>query len=302
MKSITHRLNELRLRRPRALLLAGLSVAAVFLLAAGLTGLELIQPEPEPFNFVFQFWRTPPNSIPADDNLLTIIRIIYLIVLVILPFWLIYLILNPEARKRFFRDLLRYSVIMLMISFTLMAFANMVSEEPEEEPATEFGIGEVPEMGAPSGEINPEPPESLIWTAGIILAVILVALLSGIAWVIWRSRRRQDLTFDAIAAEVQTALHDLQSGGDLRNVVIRCYLDMMRALQEQRAVRRSGDMTPREFEEALQKLGFPAAPIHQLTHLFEQVRYGHKPVTRREELMAVDSLTAILEACKLAGQ
>jgi hypothetical protein len=302
MKSITHRFNEMRLRRPKAMLLAGLVVVAVFLLAAGLTGLELIQPEPEPFNFVFQFWRTPPTSIPADDNLLTIIRIIYLIALIILPFWLVYMIINPEARKRFFRDLLRYSVIMLMVSLSLMAFAKMVSEESEEEPPIEFGTGEVPEMGMPSGEVNPEPPEELIWTAGIILAVILVALISGVAWVIWRSRRRQDITFDAIATEVQAALNDLQSGEDLRNVVIRCYLDMMRALQEQRAVRRSGDMTPREFEEALQKLGFPAAPIHQLTHLFEQVRYGHKPVTRREELMAVDSLTAILEACKLAVQ
>ncbi len=33
-------------------------------------------------------------------------------------------------------------------------------------------------------------------------------------------------------------------------------------------------MTPHEFEQQLQRAGLPAEPVHDLTHLFEEARYG----------------------------
>jgi len=37
--------------------------------------------------------------------------------------------------------------------------------------------------------------------------------------------------------------------------------------------------------------------VHQLTHLFEEVRYGDLPAGPAEEQVALNSLTAIVEAC-----
>jgi hypothetical protein len=96
--------------------------------------------------------------------------------------------------------------------------------------------------------------------------------------------------------DVQTP-DDLQACGDLRNVVM-CHSEMVQALEKERNIQRTGSLTPREFEDALGDLGFPVRPVHELTRLFESVRYGRKEITRREELMAVDSLSAILEACR----
>jgi hypothetical protein len=59
-------------------------------------------------------------------------------------------------------------------------------------------------------------------------------------------------------------------------------------------------MTPSEFEQALQGKGLPREPVHQLTHLFEEVRYGARQVGEREERQAIDSLSAIVAACTRA--
>jgi type II secretory pathway pseudopilin PulG len=140
-----------------------------------------------------------------------------------------------------------------------------------------------------------------MWIASVLVALVVVGFLALVVWLVWRSRRQQDSTLERIAQEVQFALDELQAGGDLRNVVIRCYSEMVQALREQRGILRNVYLTPREFEDTLHGLGFPPEPVHQLTHLFEAVRYGHKPITRREELVAKDSLTAILDACRSNG-
>ena len=42
-------------------------------------------------------------------------------------------------------------------------------------------------------------------------------------------------------------------------------------------------MTPREFERLLSQHAFPQEPIKELTHLFEEVRYGRKMLGEEEE-------------------
>jgi len=45
----------------------------------------------------------------------------------------------------------------------------------------------------------------------------------------------------------------------------------------------------------------PVSPVHQLTQLFETVRYGGVTPGRKEEQVAVTSLRAIINACQKPG-
>jgi hypothetical protein len=90
-------------------------------------------------------------------------------------------------------------------------------------------------------------------------------------------------------------------GGNLKNTIMRCYYEMSQVINEQRGIRRDRSMTPREFEIYLESNGLPGEPVRQLTHLFEDVRYGDLAVGEKEEQQAQSSLTAIIEAVKRVG-
>jgi hypothetical protein len=189
--------------------------------------------------------------------------------------------------------------------FMILTLTSYLNERLREEGEETLGeIGGLPD--APMGNVNANdfgsgPPEAMMWLASVLVALAVVGFLALAIWLGWRIRRQRDNTLELIAEDVQSALEELHSGGDLRNVVIRCYSDMVQALQEKRGVHRNSALTPREFEDTLKSLGFPTEPVHRLTSLFEAVRYGHKPITRREELVAIDSLTAILDVCRSGG-
>lgn len=283
----------------KALLFSLAALVSIFLLATGLSGLELMPGEPDAFGFVFRSIELRDPGIRLNENVLNVIRIIYLIGLALFPFWLIYIIINPQARKRFIRDMITFGFFLMMILMMTSYFNERMQQEDEMVGAT--GSAEAQADAAARGDFGSGPPNEIMWAASILVALAIVGFVSLVLWMIWRVRRQKDTTLEKIATEVQAALDDLQAGGDFRNIVIRCYSEMVQALRERRGVYRSAHLTPREFEDTLQSLGFPMDPIHQLTQLFENVRYGHKPVTQREELIAVDSLTAILEACRSKG-
>ena len=98
---------------------------------------------------------------------------------------------------------------------------------------------------------------------------------------------------ERLAVEAQQALADLQSGGDLKNTVLRCYREMSRILSEERGITRPRDMTPREFEQRLAAVGLRDEHLRRLTRLFERVRYGARQAGEHEEREAVACLGAI---------
>jgi hypothetical protein len=95
-------------------------------------------------------------------------------------------------------------------------------------------------------------------------------------------------------------LDALQTGADVQDTVIRCYLEMSRVLAEQRGLRRAEAATPREFELQLKEAGLPEAQLEQLTRLFEAVRYGAKVAGERQQRQAVDCLAGIVKACQIS--
>ena len=132
----------------------------------------------------------------------------------------------------------------------------------------------------------------------ILLDIAIFLLLGLTAFYLYlRFFRKTASTTDQLKAGAEDALSDIQKGEDLRNVIIRCYEDMSRVLNEQRDIQRHQAMTPREFERQLEGLGLPQTAVQRLTRLFEEVRYGNAELGQAAEQEAIFCLTTIAEAC-----
>ncbi|HSM24876.1 MAG TPA: DUF4129 domain-containing protein, partial [Anaerolineaceae bacterium] len=68
--------------------------------------------------------------------------------------------------------------------------------------------------------------------------------------------------------------------------------------KEEYEIEREHSLTAREFENYLLKKGIPITPIHQITSLFEKVRYGNKPTDLNDERIAIESLSSIRFSCQ----
>jgi hypothetical protein len=158
----------------------------------------------------------------------------------------------------------------------------------------------VPQDIPPTPDVvyTPEPRQWLIFAATIGIALLLAAFLVGLGWYIWRRRQQPSPSLDKLAREAQDAIDAIEAGADLKDTVIKCYFEMMKALKEQRGIQRQRAMTPREFEAELEELGVPTTQVRRLTRLFEAVRYGNKQLGEQEERQAVISLTSIVRSCR----
>ena len=148
----------------------------------------------------------------------------------------------------------------------------------------------------PIAGFDAEPPRWLVQAARLGMALLLATLYVWGGRFVWRRLYRPPDPVERLARQARSALESLQTGVDLENVVVRCYVEMARILNERRGIERQRHMTAREFETRLEEAGFPGEPVRQLTRLFEQVRYGAKALGAHGERQAVACLTAIVEA------
>jgi hypothetical protein len=163
-------------------------------------------------------------------------------------------------------------------------------------------VGGAPAL--PGGEAPPfpefvaAPPPWLGMVISLVIALIIVGVVVGLALLVARRRRSPDTALRQLARSAQDTLDALQDGADLKNAVVRCYLEMSRVVRERRGLQRQADMTPHEFQNELEKAGLPGEPVQQLTRLFEDVRYGDKAPGEREGQQAVACLQAIVAAAR----
>jgi hypothetical protein len=97
-----------------------------------------------------------------------------------------------------------------------------------------------------------------------------------------------------VGLEAEKAWQKLKAGLGLQDVIIRCYRQMSLALAQEQGLEREDFMTAGEFEDLLAAAGVPHDPIHQLTQLFEAVRYGHWQPNPIDEQKAIHCLEAIM--------
>ena len=238
-------------------------------------------------------------------NLLTVLRVIMIVGWVLLPLYIIMLFISKDERKRFLRFVA--SVAPFIILLYILA-NNMAQKDGAEEISPRiFGEGNTGAI-ATTPIAPPEfiPPPSWVTTfTTVAIALVITLVLMGIFYAIWRrsqERLRLQGPLKRVERQAQQALDSIRAGGDLSEAILRCYLQMVETLKEYRGINRDQAMTPREFEVFLDKHGVPGEPVHQLTRLFEEVRYGAVRPGRKDEQVAIASLSAIVSACQRQHQ
>jgi hypothetical protein len=131
------------------------------------------------------------------------------------------------------------------------------------------------------------------WWLVFLAAVGVIGLITVSVLLIRRAWRRRADPLQSLADLAGQAARELRSGGELRNVVLRCYREMSARLSERQRISLRQAMTAREFERDLLATGVRDEHVHRLTRLFEGVRYGRHSVGPQEEAEAVACLEAI---------
>ena len=182
----------------------------------------------------------------------------------------------------------------LVILFTLFYLLNWTMPALPNSAAGIAPEAELPKIVnfnvAPIGE----PPVKLF---GLVMTALLLGAAILSIWLLYKALRRTRHEHP-LAREASAALQAIADGDDLKNVIIHCYLQMIKIVQEEQGIEREESVTPREFENFLSARGIPVTPIHQITRLFEKVRYGNKAPDRQDELAAVECLSAIRVSCQ----
>jgi len=214
--------------------------------------------------------------------------VITAIVLVLLGYFVLTLIFSAKLRWQLLRQLARVLLVVLLVYLILSRLIG-TPELPPPQPGAEPPPPAPPAAGEPLPPFVAQPAPWLVALVSLALAALLIA---GI-WYFWRRSRP---VANPITVLAQAAIEDIQSGGDVQSVVLRCYLEMSQILARQRGIERARAMTPREFAQHLAASGVRDKHIQQLTRLFEGARYGAQPPSAQDERMAIECLTAIVHA------
>lgn len=269
----------------------------IFLLAIGLTGLEM--KTGMPFSLAFR----PMDTINAGGMegwgwLVDIFRVMLALALIIFPFYLVYMLINPKRRKQLVRDLVLFGMILFFFDLLRRLSENMSNNVQ----GLDLGAGQTEQL--PPVEVTPlsdfvnNPPGWLVITVivGVVLVIAVIVFL--VFWFTLRKRSNDADAIEVVAQEAQDALLSIQAGGDLRDTIIQCYRAMVQAVKTERGIQRDSSVTPREFVKILAGKGLPAGPVTDLTRIFEEVRYGHQPGGIRQQIEAVSCLEEIVAACR----
>jgi hypothetical protein len=180
---------------------------------------------------------------------------------------------------------LRYVLIAGAILFGAFFLILLVPPSSGDLPAELPPPTPAPVLTSPLGSV----PTPLLWLVGIGLFGISVFV--GV-WIFTSSRPARPM--DLVGLEAEKAWRALSTGSDLKDVIITCYREMSLVLKDGRGIEREASMTTGEFETALEAAGMPHEPIHQLTRLFDAVRYGNWQPGPAEKQTAIECLEAIM--------
>lgn len=223
---------------------------------------------------------TPDVGMPVNQLVVVVLLVAAAIGLAIA----LYRIIRGTNWKELFSTFLAtFMITMLFLAFMALIFSSLPKSDvplaPEPIPIP------TPLRTSPLGPV----PPYVLWIVGI--GLVLVAALLG-AWIFNPKRRPAPAGWEL---EAENARQALLAGDDMKNVILRCYQQMSRALEKEQQIERAVFMTTGEFERLLTEEGVPQQPVHQLTQLFDAVRYGHWEPKPGDEHKALACLDAILE-------
>ncbi len=155
----------------------------------------------------------------------------------------------------------------------------------------------------PTSQMGSPQPASPV-TTGLIGTLMVLAGGGSLGMMIWLARvayRRPpangpERQHQAVAAAVEDSIEDLQRETDPRAAIIRTYCNFERAVAAAELPRRPWQ-TPIEFMRVvLGSFRVPAAPVANLTSVFERTQFSRHPVGNKEREMALSSLVEIRAA------
>ncbi|MEN3010035.1 MAG: DUF4129 domain-containing protein [Candidatus Bipolaricaulaceae bacterium] len=272
------------MKRGRAWIFGGLALAALVVLVAGLQGTPFRGGKTWPSAPAPTSGRAGPErpALPLDWPL-QLLRALFLAGLVALVLAL------------FVRDLRRHLLrFLFLLGLLLLAWYGLQRWLKPEEAGPPAATRVPPALSSAEasteGAASPPPPWA-IYVAALAAGVLLaLGLLPRILERVWSGQQAR-----AIAAAAREAREELAQGAPVQDVVLRCWLRMVEILSRRSGARDQPHLTPREFAQALARLGFQDEAISLLTQLFEEVRYGRKDSESRRE-RALAALAALEKA------
>lgn len=273
------------------------TLGALTLLAAALPSVRLEPGKPFPYDL----FALPAPGRPSAPGGFIGMEWLGMVLLALGAFVAVMLIFSRDFRRWLVRNLPIYLLVMLTV-YLLMANLRPPLFEPRSAPGQAAGApnqaSDIPEAVLPPDLVT-NPPA---WLVTLISLAIACGMLLATWWLVRRFPKRATVNIgEDIAASAQAALRDLEAGGDVRDAVTRCYVEMVRILHAERGIARDPDMTAREFEQRLARTGLAASHIRRLTRLFEAVRYSPRAPGPREAREAEACLRGIVEAYQSRG-
>jgi len=236
------------------------------------------------------------NEANAVQRGVIVLRGIVAVIVIIYPIYIIISMLSKEGRRRLFRDLSRLAVLILfLVWFSDQGAEFMKGLQPGEELLLGQPVEFTPQATLVAFE--PTPGDTAAKTILIMMALGLAASTAAFAWWWFQPSHRKvyptPTPHEQLAEQAGQAVKAIESGEQLSNVILRCYYQMERILDEGRGLQRPQQDTPAEFATALIDQGLPEMPVRQLTRLFEAARYGSLEMNAESQQSAVKCLTAI---------
>jgi hypothetical protein len=283
-------------RNRLAAVLLLITAALILIVAASIPNLEL-QPGQK---FVLP---TPDDDISpvggrynTGEGLLFLMRFLFAVAIILLPFFLLYSLFTPEGRRRLL-------ALLFIIAFMFVIISNR-DEPPPVEPTPMVESTAAPDLESPdyTGLYDvvtappEEPPNWILYAVITGVALVFAALIVAVLW--YYRQRALNEEMARLGIEMRQAITTIQGGGDLGSTILNAYRDMSRMVRQTQGVERTGATTPHEFISVLTGKGLPQGAVQDITQLFEQVRYGGKLASHADEQRALASLEAIAAACE----
>lgn len=287
--------------KERALLILALVLVVLAFLAAGLPNLVFHPGQPFSLADSSLLFGAQGEGIGGGDALLMALRGLMALVILLLPFYILMHLFSREGRQRLLADLFILGALLLASSLASKLSRNTARSLP----AAPAPIGPLPDLSShlPPTVFTANPSQGVVTAAAIGMALLLSGIGIAVYWYYMKKKQSTGVhPIQRLANEAQNALDEIYAGGNLKNIILRCYAQMNAAVQQSYGIQRGAALTPREFEQILVEKGLPHAPVQNLTLLFEEARYSSKEAGEREERKAISSLAAIVSACQPVRQ
>lgn len=264
----------------------GLAILITALLAISLSQMELQPGMPAPLLegyriIVPEYSQTDPINLSVFHFILRLLGVLSVLYLLLI----LYRVIMGTSWKKLLRIMAQFSLILgafLLLILGIFLLRNISSQSAKLTASTN-------PIGPPLAIRTESVPTVVIWLVGISLAALASLLL-----LYWRRAHRRLPEGNLFAEQIEKARQNILDGMSLDEVILRCYLEMGLKLQQEGGIERQAFTTPTEFESELYAAGLPKTPVHELTHLFESVRYGHRTSTPSDEQEALSNLQKII--------